>query len=333
MNFFKRTYHSWNNFSKTPKAHKLIKLLRRVFLTGVLSFLIYQFMQIGWLKVLSSLPTNPLFYLLYIPLFFQLPGSELFIYRILWGIRIGDIWPALLVKKVYNNDVVGYSGEVFLFNWANRSLRKKSVELMRDVKDNNVISSIISTIVTLIVLLLFFKSNPGIFTRWFQKIPNNQLWYIVISLAILSFLIYKFRKYLVSLPLKTSLKISFIHFIRHCVGFIIQVYQWHIVLPHVPMYVWFTFMAVQLIITRLPFLPNVDLIFLTVSIKLTQAMGAPLASVTAIMTVNSVMGKALNISIYSYFNIFSKSSLEISKGNTISDDQLLFNRLAGKNNT
>ncbi|HKI46298.1 MAG TPA: hypothetical protein VKA08_13295 [Balneolales bacterium] len=309
--FLRNIYQSYRGFSKSPTAKKLFYWLRKLFLAGVFIFLVYQLWQIGWEKVLKSLPTDPVFYLLYIPIFFLLPGSEIFIYRILWKTRFRDIFPVLLVKKVYNSDVVGYSGEVFLFNWANRSLEKQNIDLLRDIKDNNVISSIVSTLVTLIVLLLFFKTNPETFNRWFQKIPNNELWYILLSLAILSFLIYKFRKYLVSLPLNRSLEISSIHFGRHCLGFFLQVYQWHIVLPNVPMYIWFTFIAVQLVMTRLPFLPNVDLIFLSLSIKLTQVMGAPLAAITAIMTINSVMGKALHLSIYSYFQIFSTKKMEL----------------------
>lgn len=318
MSFYlKKLYQRWKAFSKTPKAQILFKWLRRIFVTAVLLFLIHQFLEIGWQKVLSSLPTNPFFYLLYIPFFFALPISELFIYRILWKIRFRDIWPALLVKKVYNSDVVGYSGEVFLFNWADRSIDKKTFDVMREVKDNNVISSIVSTFFTLLVLLLFFESNPSTFNHWFQKIPNNELWYLLIAVAITGILVYKFRNYLVSLPLKKSSEISSIHFIRHCFVFFIQVLQWHIVLPGVPMYVWFTFMAVQLVMTRLPILPNMDLIFLSISIQLTKAMGAPLAAITAIMTIDTVMGKSMHLLIYSYYQVFSKKSLEVENVNTV----------------
>lgn len=309
--FFNDIYQSILDFSKSPKAHKLFSWLRRLLLLSIFVFLLYQFWEIGWEKVLASLPVNPFFYLLYVPIFLLLPGSELYIYRILWKTRFREIFPVLLVKKVYNNDVVGYSGEIFLFNWANRTLNKKNIDLLRDIKDNNVISSIISTVVTLIALFIFFETNPEIFNRWFQKIPNNELWYILISSIILTIIVYKFRKFLVSLPLKTSLRISFIHFIRHCLVLGIQIYQWHIVLPNVPMYVWFTFIAVQLVMTRLPFLPSVDLIFLSLSIKLTQIMGEPLAAITAIMTINSVMGKALHLGIYSYFQLFPGKDLDL----------------------
>ncbi len=326
--FFRNIYQSYRDFSKSPKAQKLFYWLRKLFLAGVFIFLIYQLWQIGWENVLKSLPTDPVFYLLYIPIFFLLPGSEIFIYRILWKTRFRDIFPVLLVKKVYNSDVVGYSGEIFLFNWANRSLERQNLDLLRDIKDNNVISSIVSTLVTLIVLLLFFKTNPETFNRWFQKIPNNELWYILLSLAILTLLIYKFRKYLVSLPLNKSLEISSIHFGRHCLGFFLQVYQWHIVLPNVPMYIWFTFIAVQLVMTRLPFLPNVDLIFLSLSIKLTQIMGAPLAAITAIMTINSVMGKALHLSIYSYYQIFSAKKTELETVDPTSQNTTILESLS-----
>lgn len=320
MKFFYSIYQSWTSFSKTKKGEKLIYWFKKLFLIGVLAYLVYQFWQIGWENVLKSLPTAPGFYLLYIPIFFLLPISELFIYRILWKTKFRDLWPVLLVKKVYNRDVIGYSGEVFLFNWASSFVGKRKMELLRDIKDNNVISSIVSTLMTLIVLLIFFKSDPGTFTRWFQKIPNSEIWYILISVIIIAALIYKFRKYLISQPLNTSLKISLIHFSRHCIGFILKVYQWHIALPKVPLYVWFTFMAIQLVMTRLPFLPNMDLIFLGLSIKVGQALGAPLASITAMMSINSIMGRTLNLSTYSYFQFLSPRSLKKRMNETIVKD-------------
>lgn len=303
----------WADFAQTPKGKKIRKRSKQVFFIAIVAYLIYQFSKIGWINIWHSMPNEVSFYLLYLPIFFILPISELFIYRILWGIRFRDIWPALLIKKVYNSDVMGYSGEVFLYHWASQSLTKKKSTLIHDIKDNNIISSIVSIIVTFAVVILFLNDDPNIFAKWLKKIPNSEIYYIIIFLIFIIAILIVFKKYIFTQSLETSSKIFSVHLIRHIIVFFIQIYQWHIVLPKVPFYVWVTFMAVFLVMTRLPFLSNVDLIFLGVSINLSHTLGVPVASISAIMALNSVMGKILHFCIYTYFNVFAKDKLFVSE--------------------
>lgn len=291
----------WLPFIKTPLARLILKWGRRLFVIGILTYMIFKFSEIGWAKLFHSLPVNIWFYVIYIPLFFILPISEIFIYRVLWTVPRKKLWTALLVKKVFNHDILGYSGEVFLFWWARQQLKLKDSRIIRDIKDNNVISVVVSMLATLTALLLFLSTNPDIFNKWYKKVPNSQWIFIGISLVIIGALIYKFRSRIFSLPLKTSMSIFSIHLIRHLIVFILQVYQWHVVLPNIPMYVWFTFMAVLMTVTRLPFLPNVDLLFLSISITLTKTMGVPIAGVMAVLTINSVLDRILHFFIYVYY--------------------------------
>lgn len=309
MVFLSKLKKLWQTYSQRSEAQTIKKWVHRLFFVAILTYLLYQFSQVGWIKIYHSLPTQISFYLLFFPIFFILPISELFIYRILWGVRFRDIWPALLVKKVYNSDVMGYSGEVYLFQWANKSLSLDKTKIIKDVKDNNIISSIVSIIATIIALFLFFEYNPFFFYKWFNKIPNNQLYFWLIATVIIVFLFVRFRSYIFSLPGKTSMEIFSVHFIRHIIAFLLQVYQWHLVLPNVPVYVWITFMAVLLVMTRLPFLPNIDLLFVSISINITKSLGAPLAAISALLALNSILGKILHFFIYLYFNTVAKNKL------------------------
>ncbi len=309
MVFITRLTKLWQSFSETEGAQIIKKWFRRLFFIAILGYLLYQFSQVGWLKIYHSMPTDIGFYILFLPIFLMLPISELFIYRILWGVKFSDIWPVLLVKKVYNSDIMGYSGEVYLYQWANKSLSLDKTKIIKDVKDNNIISSVVSVIATIIALLLFFEYNPFFFYKWLNKIPNNQIWLSVLAVVIIVLLIFRFKSYLFSLPPKTSMEIFSVHFIRHIFAFVLQVYQWHIVLPNVPVYVWITFMAVLLVMTRLPFLPNIDLLFVSISISITKSLGAPLAAISALMALNSILGKILHFFIYLYFNTVAKNKL------------------------
>jgi len=263
--------------------------------------MIYHFFQIGWENPWNSLPVRPLFYILYLPLFFILPISEIFIYKIIWSVPYNKLLPPLLVKKVYNNEVLGYSGEVFLYWWGRSELGKSNIDVMRSIKDNNVISVIVSTLFTLIILFIFFETNPTVFSRWMHKIPDSQVYYIVILVAVITGLIIKFKRYIISLSLISSLEIFGIHFLRHVLVVVIQIYQWHIILPEISYHIWFTFVVAQILLAMLPFVPNKDLLFISISISMSTVLEAPLAAVAAILLVNSVCDRVLHLSIYSYY--------------------------------
>ncbi len=290
----------------------VIKCSRWVFVAVILGYMIYHFFEIGWVNLWKSLPVKPLFYILYLPLFFILPFTELFIYKFIRSIPYKKLLPPLLVKKVYNNEVLGYSGEVFLFWWARKELGKSNIDVMRSIKDNNVISVIVSTLFTLIILIIFFETNPTVSNRWAQKIPENQLNYTVISIAVIAVLVIKFKRYIISLSLVSSLEIFGIHYLRHVLVVVIQIYQWHIILPAISLHIWFTFVVAQIVLAMLPFVPNKDLLFISISISMSTMLEAPLAAVTAILLVNSILDRSLHLSIYSYYEFIFKRKMDFT---------------------
>lgn len=136
-----------------PVANRIKKYIRTAFQVGILSFLGYQLYEIGIANVLSSLPVTPLFYLLFLVNYFSLPLFELFIYRKRWDLPARMIFPVFLRKKVLNMDVVGYSGEVYLYVWMKKKLQEGLKDPFLLIKDNNILSSVASTFITLVLLL------------------------------------------------------------------------------------------------------------------------------------------------------------------------------------
>lgn len=302
----------WLFIIETPRARKVVKWAQTAFVTAILGYIIYQFFKIGWLNLLHSLPGNPFFYILYLPLFFLLPLTEVIIYKIIWSVPAKKLFPALLIKKVYNNEVMGYSGEVFLFLWGKRTLGKKNIDVLRNIKDNNVISVIVSILFTVIILIIFLETNPTIFSTWTRKIPNNQIYYTGISIVIIISLIIKFKRYIISLPFVTSLEIFGIHFIRHVLAVVIQIYQWHIILPEISLHVWFTYIVAQITLSMLPIIPNKDLLFISISMSMATMLGAPLAAIAAILLVNSVFDRTLHMGFYFYYQFLAQRKEEFT---------------------
>ena len=132
---------------KTWKSY-FKKGIRYLVQAGIVGYLIYKLYQIGFTQVIESLPLNPLFYLLFILIYFSLPLSEIFIYGVKWNFRGFRAFLVFVQKKVLNTDVLGYSGEFYLFYWAKDKLKIPSVEAMKFIKDNNILSSLSSTFIS-----------------------------------------------------------------------------------------------------------------------------------------------------------------------------------------
>jgi len=306
---FKNFKKYWSDYFKSETGQRVIKWSRRLFLLGVITWLFYQLTSIGWEKVWYSLPLNPLFYLLFLMIYVSLPVTQLFIYRLTWTFRFRDAFPVLLLTKVYNQDVMGYSGEVYFYLWARKNINIKEIEILKTIKDNNIISSASSTLVAFGLLGVFLFTGQIKLLK-FIHIQNKLYVYGGIALVfVIILLLIRFRHYIISMPFRTAGSIFFIHIFRLLLGQTLQVIQWHLILPNIPLYVWFTFVAVQIMMSRIPFLPNRDLIFFGASIKLTQMMHIPTAAIAAIMLANSVFGKVMNVVLFSLTSFFKDKEI------------------------
>lgn len=302
-----RIKNFWIEFFKSKRGKAIVKWAQRIFLLAMIAWLLSQLTHIGWLKVWKSLPTNPLFYILFLSIYLSLPITDMIIYRLRWVFNVKKYLHIFILKKVYNVDVMGYSGELFFYFWAKKNLDLEDSEIMKTVKDNNIISSIASTLIAFILLSTFLFTKQIRIMDWFKHQNTVLIYGGIIFLAILVALAIRFRRVVISMPMKTAGIIFLIQCARLLIGQTLQVTQWYLILPRVPFYVWFTFVSIQIVMTRIPFLPNRDLIFLGTTIKLTQMMHISSAQIAAIILVNTVLGKLLNFSIFSIASMFKDS--------------------------
>lgn len=288
----------WLAFWKSKAGKRLSKTLQYVFVAGIIGYLLYQLTEIGWDKVWQSLPTTPWFYVLFLFLYFALPISEQFIYGTSLNFSFWKGLPVFIQKKIYNADVLGYSGEAYFFVWAKKNLEESSGYIFGVIKDNNIISSVTSTLVAAILLSVFLYVSQ---INLQQVLDINRTYFYYGAGAVLLILISLvfFRQYIITMPLDTASRIFGIHLARLLFVYSVEIIQWMVVMPEVPLYIWFTYMGIKIISTRIPFLPSRDLLFIGASLEVSKFLNVSGAGIAGILLASNVLTKLMNVGLYS----------------------------------
>lgn len=303
----KKIRDTWKQFDTSPGGKRVKKGIRRLVIALIVGIIIYQIADIGWREVLGSLPGEPLFYVIFFILYFSLPVTEIFIYRQIWRVKRWKLFRLFLTKRVYNEEVVGYSGEFFLFMQARKFLDEGDKEILKNIRDNNILSAITSNLVafTLVGILIFTG-----FINIEELVGDIDWIYIaagVFILVLLAAVIIQFRRYIFDLPLKKALVIFGIYMTRFLIHHGLIVVQWAVVIPETPISVWLLFLTVVIVVNRLPLLPSRDLVFMWAGIELSKMLNMATASVAGMLLVSSALRKIMNLILFLYLSTVSKS--------------------------
>ena len=310
---WRELYNKWKEFKGSTHGMRIIRVVRIILFVAVVSYLVHNLMQVGWNELSQNLPEKPLFYLIFLFLYFSLPISEQLIYRIFWKFEFWSGFRAFITKKVLNQDVVGYSGEVFLYSWAKRKIHLPDRKIAGIIKDNNIISSVCSTL-TAISLLIYFAYVADTNILKVLHISENHL-YIAFGLILIIILaLWRYRSKVISIPSHQLAKVYGIHQTRILLNYAIEILQWSIILPGVPLYVWFTILSAKIISSRIPFIPSQDLLFAGLGVEISRWLNVSTAGVAGILLTNVVLGKLLNAGLFFAFQInkAAKSGQEIA---------------------
>lgn len=287
----------------------MVKFGTYFFQIVVFGLIIYQLTDIGWGNIWRSLPTEPLFYLLFLVIYFLLPLSETVAYKITWGIPYFKSIPIFIKKRILNKDVMGYSGEIILMQWGIKTQSIDKKQAFKDIRDMNILSSAASTFIALGLLAILIMTDQIRILDYFDNLEflaeTGVMEYFIGGIlgVVLVGLLYRFRRYLFSMSLSISYKVFLIHSIRMIILYAAQILQWHTVLPDLSLEVWFTFLSVNIVISRIPFLPSQELIATGTNIEIAKILKTPVAAVSGILLVHNVLDKILNLFFYIYYTV------------------------------
>jgi len=276
-------------------------------------------------EVLQSLPSQPWFYVLFFVLYVTLPVAEVLIYKQVWTFKAWEGFKVFITKKVYNDEVMGYTGEVYLYTWGRKLAGKSDKDVLKNIRDNSIISAVNSNITAFLLIGVLISAGQ---VNVAELIGNVNYLYVALGIfvtAVLSVLFIRFRKYLFDLPLKTAATIFGIYTVRFAIHHALLMLSWAIVIPDTPISVWFTFLATIIVVNRIPFIPSKDLVFVWFGIELSKMLNMATASVAGMLLVFSALTKITNLILFTLISLYSESK-ELKDLPEPGDDEILKER-------
>ena len=255
-------------------------------------FLVYQVGEIGWGKVWAVLPSTPWFYLLFALSYLSLPVADLIIFHRLWAIPYRNI-RLFLRKRVLNEALLGYSGEAYLYLWARKRPHLR-VPALAAVKDVNITSALAGNIMTLALMAALVPVIGGL-TRGSPVDVHlaRQLTAGVVAATALSVGLLLFRGRVLSMPARDNVVTFCIHMGRLLFGVITLAAAWAVALPAIHWTVWLALSALRLIVSRLPLVPNKELLFATFGVLLAGSANVEIAALLAACAALNLAGHGI----------------------------------------
>jgi hypothetical protein len=267
-------------------------------LAAVVIYLIIKLSEVGWDAVVDALPESPWFYAFFVMRYFALPLTEIPAYELVWRRPLWRHVAAFIRKRVYNFAVMGYSGEAFFTLWARRKLDLTDREILIGVKDNNLLSALVSNIAT-VVLVAALAATGGL-KAGIDALPGSAYLFIIAFLTALalSLAVVIFRRKLINLPRGVMPRLVGIHGSRVALVMVLQAAMYAAALPGASLLAWFMFIALQLVLSRIPFVPNQDLVYLTAALHLAPIVGAPEAAIAGMLVAEAGLSQILNFILF-----------------------------------
>ncbi|MEY3267422.1 MAG: hypothetical protein RL480_182 [Pseudomonadota bacterium] len=222
---------------------------------AILVAVVLELRQVDLARVRAMLPASSLFWLVFIISYLSAPAADWLIYRRLWRIPVAG-FGALLRKLVGNELLVGYVGELYLYTWARRRTAMTSAPFGA-IKDVAILSAMVANAVTLVLIVLAYPLlgtlHLGVDTRT-----------LLISVSVIvatSTAILFLRKTLFSLPRRDLYFVAGVHLVRIGLTTGLAALCWHLALPGVALQWWLLLATLRMLLSRLPLLPNKDIVF------------------------------------------------------------------------
>ena len=274
-------------------------LLGIVVMLGMVLGLAQQLSATGLAGLRHSIPANPAFYIVSALLYMSLPIGDFVIFRRLWNIPASGMI-ALIKKRIANEVVIGYSGEAYFYAWARQHARGVAAPFGA-VKDVSILSAIAGNAMTLAMIAIALPYAYGLLTPGsFRTLAGSVA---IILGATLPFLVLAKRVF--SLPRAQLWWIFMIHCLRLVAGSTLIALAWHIAMPQVSLGMWLLLAAGRLLVSRLPLVPNKDLLFANFAI-LFIGQDNELSALIALTSALTLLIHAVLVGAFSLLSLLRK---------------------------
>lgn len=261
----------------------------------MLAWLGWRLTGIGWEVVWLALPTQTSFYTLVLIAYLVLPVADALIYHRLWGSNFRRTMAACLRKRVYNSALIGYSGEVVLLVWARRNTRRSDTAILHAIKDVNILSAVVSGIGAallvgwLVTRAAFAPLESAAIAGWGA---------ITVGMAVLLPLALLIWRRALAMRRDEVAAVLAIHSLRFALGLVLLAAQWWLVLPGVSLDAVMTLLAGYVLVGRIPFVPNRDVLFVGIVLAASSGLAIPQAALAGVLIATSAMQQLLHLAMF-----------------------------------
>lgn len=221
----------------------------------MLGAVVYQLRGLDLRALRALLPVSATFWILFLVYYLASPATEWVIFRRLWQLP-ASAFGALLRKLVSNEILLGYLGEVYFYAWARRSARIDAAPFGA-IKDVTILSALTGNLVTLFMVL----AVAPLFGSLHLGIDSKTLAFSVAVVLVTSAAALLVRKRLFTLPRRDLWFVTGAHMVRILATVLLAAAMWHLLLPTVALIWWLILGTARQLLSRLPFLPNKDVVF------------------------------------------------------------------------
>lgn len=261
----------------SQRTRRLAGLFSVLVSLAVIGVVIWQVRLFRFGPLLAMVPSSPLFWVMFAVTYLASPWGDWLIFHRLWRLPPSG-FGALIRKMVTNDLLLGYLGDAQFYGWARSRLARVEAPFGA-IKDVAILSALTGNAVTLILLVIawpFVSSGQlGVATRDA---------YISLGVVLVTSCgILLFRRKLFSLAKHDLYFIAGVHVARIAVALVGSAMMWHLVLAEVPVTLWIVLATLRMLISRLPLLPNKDVVFAGIVVFL-LGRDTQVADLMALMT-------------------------------------------------
>ena len=227
---------------------------------AVLGAALTQLAQLDLARVAAIVPTSPLFWFVYAISYFAGPLGDYVIFRRLWQIPAAGFF-ALLRKLIGNELITGYVGDLYFYTWARQRTTMTSAPFGA-VKDVAILSAMAANAVTLVLMVMAYP----LLGTLHLGIDSTAFFGSVALMLVISSSVLFFRKKLFSLPAADLWHVTIVQMVRVVATLVLTGLCWHLALPAESVELWVLLSAMRMLLSRLPFLPNKDVVFAALAV-------------------------------------------------------------------
>lgn len=230
-------------------------------LTGVMLLgLAQELLDHGLRGLTRAVPRSGWFYLLFLLSYFTTPVVDFLIFRRLWHVP-ANAFGALNLKRVANDLLIGVTGDAYFYAWARTRLNMVTAPFGA-VKDVSILSGLAGNTAA---ILLGAVALPLGYRLIDPPVLHAMLWSLALTGVVVGAVLFLS-------PIVFSLARAQLWWIyrwtmyRIAISSVALAVAWHFAMPSASVFMWVFLMAGRLLVSRLPFLPNKDLLFATFAI-------------------------------------------------------------------